>query len=243
MSNAELDLLMPVLVQLPARLVRTTTASRELLDEAAELEQRLEVEGLGERLGAIGVPHVVIERMLSAAGALRAAQARWEVVRDAGRSEEERVVAARGRSLRTRLVAVCRWNLRGRGPMNDLLAEMDRDDTTWSLIAELEALAGLVGQRLTAFQADRSVDAFALAEQARSIAAELRAAGPESVLSDEQLVAYDLRDRARTYLANVLDTLKDALRYLRSDGLGAAAWAPLARSAWYGSGAVSVARA
>ena len=63
------------------------------------------------------------------------------------------------------------------------------------------------------------------------------------MLSDEQLAAYDLRDRARTYLADALDTLKDALRYLRSDGLGAAAWVPLARSAWYGSGAVSVARA
>jgi hypothetical protein len=243
MSNAELDLLMPILVQLPARLVRTTVASRELLDEAAELEQRLEAEGLGERLDAIGVPPAAIERMLSAASALRAAQARWEALRDAGRTEQARVVEARGRSLRTRLVAVCRWNLRGHAAVRNCLAEMDRDDTILSLIAELEALAGFVGQRLTAFQSDRSVDAFAYAEQARAIAAELRALAPESVLTREQLDAYDLRDRARTYLADAVDALKDALRYLRSDGLGAAAWVPLARSAWYASGATSVARA
>jgi hypothetical protein len=243
MSNAELDLLMPVLAQLPARLVRATAASRELLDEAAELEQRLEAEGLGERLGAIGVPQAAVERMLSAAGALRAAQARWEQARDAERSEQERLIEARGRSLRTRLVAVCRWNLRGHGPVRAVLADMDRCDTTWALIAELDALAALVGQRLTAFQSDRSVDAFALAEQARSIASELRAAAPGPTLSDAQLAAYDVRDRARTYLADAIDSIRDALRYLRSDGLGAAAWVPLARSAWYGGGNPSVARA
>lgn len=218
MSKADLELLRPLLVVMPAREVGPAGAPIErMLGEAAELARRLDSLGLRDRLRQIGLAATAFERLQAAVGALRAAQLDWEQARDRDKPVLVRELEAEGRRLARALLASCRWNLRTSALMGRALEAAGRDDTTTGLVDELETLASIVGQRPAAFEGDRSFDALDAALEARSIASRIRAELGLQPLDDEQRAALDLRDRAASYLADMLGVLREALRYATHD--------------------------
>ncbi len=158
--------------------------------------------------------------------AARAAQSEWVVLRDRSKSEAQQEREQRGYAERAELLAACRFNLREERAAQGTLSAIAQGEGVPDLVQDLRDLAELVERHRPAFAADQSFNADEAPELARSLAAEIEAGLSSERLSTSQAAAKLLRDRAYTYLDDLVAELREAGRYaFRKDSAVAARFA------------------
>ncbi len=110
--------------------------------------------------------------------------------------------------LRDEMVAACQWNLRQRDVAAHLVRITDSSDLT-ELSLDLKELAQLVQQYASDFEFDGTFDGPECVRQALALADELTATASGEVSEEVR----ELRDRAFTHLANLMEEIRSAGRY------------------------------
>jgi hypothetical protein len=184
------------------------------LQEANDLHTLLvEDASVVPALRAVGLAQEIIDALEPAVAFTRDAQSRWVVTRDQRKPEAQRAREQRGEELRAELLSAANWNLRGDRAALGTLSAIAEGEGLADLVQDLHDLAELVDRKRAAFAADKTFDASASAEEARSLASEISAGIGEAKLDGDGRQARDLRDRAFTHLAEVVEELRAAGRH------------------------------
>ncbi len=205
------------LLALPSADVRRPSLPMAVvLQEAHELLVLARRPDVRARLSAVGVPDEALAELEPRLVAAREAQSAWALARDPRKSEEVQEREDQGQTLRRRMVAAARWNLRDDRSAQGTLDGIVEGDSLADLIQDLEDLALLMEQRGEAFAADQTFDPAARGAEARTLAAAIRSdVAARRVLAES--IDVDLRDRAYTALITRITELRAAGRYAFQD--------------------------
>ena len=222
----ELETLLPMLQALaPADITEPDVPMAVALQEAHDLHATIATGDTFDRLMQVGIDPAVLEALPVAVAATRQAQSQWVVARDRGKPQAQRDREQAGVELRSDAVAACRWNLRRDPTALAVVDQIVQGDGVPDLVQDLLDIAALIERYEAAFDADETFDAPAVAEAARSAAAELTAGLSESRTPGDHQAAKDLRDRAYSYLAKQVTDVREAGRYaFRKESRRAAAF-------------------
>ena len=224
---SELDTLRPVLAAIPIDVIREPDIPIVVaLQEGNDLHTSIQKDDTWDRLLAVGVPPAALADLPVAVAATRQAQSEWTVIRDRGKPQAQRDRETAGATLRTDLVASCRWNLRANTTAQAVLDQIVQGEGVPDLVQDLLDLATLVERHVDAFASDETFDAPTQAEAARSSAAEISAGLSEGKTPGDHQAAKQLRDRAFTHMDRLVTELREAGRYaFRKEPRRAAAFA------------------
>lgn len=213
MSSADLEALRATLLALPAEdVVEPSIPVANLVQEAHTLSAFINAEARAQLL-AVGASSAALESLPLAENALREAQSQWTIERDRNKAEAQKQREVSAALLRTDLVAGCRWNLRADNQAQATLDAIQENEGVPDLIQDLSDLAVLIDKHVATFANDSTFDPVTEAERARSAASELRAGMSTEALTTTQAKAKDLRDRAYTFLTDLLSDIRQAGRY------------------------------
>ena len=214
MSQADLDALRSTLLAMPSTDIdQPDLPVAVVLQEAHDLRTLCADPQVRERLVSVGLQAVTLDTLAVAEGALRVAQSEWVVSRDRSKDDAQKAREARGMELRAELAAAVRWNLRAERKALAVLGAIQEGEGVADLVQDLDDLATLIVQHLPAFASDQSFDAPARAEEARTLAAEIRAGLSKSRQPGAQEASKDLRDRAFSYLDDLKTRVRESARY------------------------------
>ncbi len=215
MSGAELEALRGQLSAFDADMIDEPRMPIAVaLQEANDLAILLaEDASVAAQLEAVGLDRAVIDGLRPAVGATREAQSRWVVLRDRSKPAAQKEREARGEALRSELLSAARWSLREDEVALGTLSAISEGDGLADLVQDLRDLAQLVERSRAAFAADRTFEAAASIEQARSLSDEISAGAGTAKLDGEAASARELRDRAYTHLATLVEQLRAAGRH------------------------------
>ncbi len=177
-----------------------------VLQEGTQLLLTVNQSHVRERLLATGISSDSLDTLAQAIDALRVAHA--NVVGSLCPDDDFAEALASALELRDELVAACHWNLRQRDVADYLVRITDSSDIT-ELSMDLKELAQLVELYLADFAADGTFDAPNCMRQARALADELTATLAREIPQAVQ----DLRDRAFTHLARLMEEVRNAGLY------------------------------
>lgn len=184
------------------------------LQEANDLHTLLvEDPSVVPALLSVGLAREDVDALAPAIAFTRDAQSRWVVARDRSKPEAQREREARGGDLRAEILSAGMWSLRSDRAALGTLAAISEGEGLADLVQDLHDLAELVDRKRDAFIADQTFDAPASAEKARSLASEISAGIGLAQIDGDAQKARDLRDRAFTHLAHVVDELREAGRH------------------------------
>lgn len=124
---------------------------------------------------AVGMTLAIRDELEQMIGATRAAQSQWTVCRDRSKDEAQRKREESGATLRSDLLAACRFNLRDDRTALATLGAISQGDGVADLVQDLSDLATLIEQRRAAFERDKTFDPSKRAEAARSLSSEIAA--------------------------------------------------------------------
>jgi len=151
-----------------------------------------------------------LEQRLAAA---REAQSQWVAVRDRTKSTALVGLEGRAATLRRDLLAAGRFNLRRDREAQAVLSAISQGETVADLVQDLLDLATLFEQHAAAFASDQSFDVAAGVAEAREVAQALSASVSDERLDPEPSGTRELRDRAFTYLDDLVSEIRAAGRY------------------------------
>jgi hypothetical protein len=216
MSQADFEALEPLLRAMPAQEVAPPPIPVEVaLKEGAALlawvEQHPEPRA---RLEAVGVEPSQWADLQRSLGALQRAQALWDQARMTRRSEEQRRAEQEGYDARAHLSAAIRFHLRRDAQAQAFLRDLQEGDGVADLMADLEALAVFLEQRPDAFARDQTLDPKAEAPRLRELAAKILQGTAAISTTEASLGLLDMRNRAWSHHAQLLDELRAAARYV-----------------------------
>jgi len=184
-----------------------------VLQEAHDLATYVAQDDVRGRLLAVGAEAEDLDLFPTAVGAAREAQSRWAVVRDGAKPEAQQEREATGRETRSTLIASCRWNLRRSRPAQSALDAIAEGDGIEDLIQDLEDLAALIEGNRAGFEQDQTFDVSAQVEGARSLASDIRTGLTALRTTEERPRILDQRDRAFTFLDDLVSDIREAGRY------------------------------
>jgi len=214
MSEADLAAVRSVLEAMPVEDVDEPRLPMAVaLQEANDLATFVGQAAIWAGLVAVGIEPEARERLTFAIGAARTAQSQWAVARDRGKSTAQGEREARGYAQRQDMLAAARWNLRDDRVAMGTLGAIAEGEGIADLVQDLNDLAELVERKAGAFANDRTFDAAAQVEAARSIADEISSGLSGERLDTDQRAAKDLRDRAYSHLDDLVSAIREAGRY------------------------------
>jgi hypothetical protein len=196
----------------PERLRIPNLPMATALQEAHDLLRLCQRESIRERLVAVGAPADFKAQLELRISAAREAQSDWVAVRDRSKSSSLVELEERAVALRSELIAAGRFNLRGREGQSTL-TQIRGGEGVADLVQDLFDLAVLLEKNADAFARDQSFDVAARVTEARSLGDALSAGVSQQRLGPEPGSARDLRDRAFTYLDDLVVEVRAAGRY------------------------------
>jgi hypothetical protein len=209
-----LDILRETLAAIPIEEVaRPKTAIASVLQEADDLVVLARTKKVHKALIAVGEPADFADDLEQRVNAARESQSLWVNERDRGKAQELVEAEARANHLRSQMVAAIRWNLRRDPQAQATLAAINVGDGADDGVQDLHDLAHLVEKNLPAFAADESFDAAAAVAEVRHVAKVLSteiSGGRTDTASEDRML---LRDRAFTYLDQLVAEIRAAGRY------------------------------
>ena len=155
--------------------------------------------------------------------AARAAQSAWIAVRDRAKPAGLAALEAEAAHLRRRMLAAGRFSLRDVREAQVALTSIRGGAGVDDLIQDLFDLAVVTEKYAGAFEADRTFDLDAHVAAARDVGRRLSDAVSEGRLGAEVAAARDLRDRAFTYMQDLILEIRLAGRYAYRDDAAVAA--------------------
>lgn len=183
------------------------------LQEGNDLLTFMREPSVWQIMSAIGVSATAREDLEQALGALRAAQSQWTVARDRQKSDAQRIREERAEAERADLTAVCRYHLRDDRVAQGTLDLILEGEGVADLSQDLNDVATLIEQKPAAFANDKTFNVSERVERARSMASEVSAGVSSERLATDQASAIELRDRAYTFLDELVTSLREAGRY------------------------------
>jgi len=214
MSEAELDALRDRLLMIPHDELRAPDRPlATALQEAHDLLTLIRTAEVWDRLLAIGMARDVREELEQAVAAARAAQSQWTRVSSRRASAAHRACEKRARALRSELLAASRFHLRADQGALATLNARSRGDSLGELALDLSFLAALIVRHTSAFAHDQTFDPAARAAEAEALSRELTLSASHERLDFKQDESLDLRNRAYTHLARLVEPLRAAGRY------------------------------
>jgi hypothetical protein len=219
MPTQELDQLTPTFLALPAVDVNPPGGMpiATFLAEAETLGLLVADPKVAPRLKKVGVSDERLAIFPVAVLAARQAQAVWTRVRGRQSTETFEETMERGQNLRRRMLKSCGWNLRRNRKVQATLDLIREGDSTPDLAQDLHDLAGLVENNEPAFVKDQTFDAPAVAAEAREVSGKLMGGKSAYYHSFNKTQAKDLRDRAFTFLNDLVDEMRHAGTYAFDD--------------------------
>jgi len=187
------------------------------LQEANDLATVCAKAEVRAKLQTVGLQVARLDELPNVVDATRAAQSEWVVVRDRSKKDAQRELEEQATVQRSEMMDACRWNLRNDRVGLAVVAAIAEGDGIEDKIQDLRDLAKLVEGRLPTFAADTTFDAPNAVTRAISLANDTATGLSRGRLTDEQSRAKDLRDRAYTYLANLVSDVREAGRYAYRD--------------------------
>ena len=183
-----------------------------VVQEASDLVEVCKKPNVHEALVVVGQePGFVVElerRMV----ATRESQSLWQSVRDQTKSSSLVELEAQAQGLRSEMLSAGRFNLKEREALSSL-ALIRAGETVDDLVQDLFDLATLFEKHAPAFERDRSFDLVTRVAEARTLGDQLSAGISEERLDPEPTGTRELRDRAFTYLDDMMSEIRSAGRY------------------------------
>jgi len=214
MAREVLEQLRNDLLSMPAEVISAPNLPMAVaIQEANDLLTHISSPPIGDKLLSVGLPPTHADSLARAVRAAKEAQSEWVLVRDRTKSERQREREQAAHRLRLDLLAAARWNLRGDRVALGTLSAIAQGEGVADLAQDLNDLAVLLEQRASRFDPDHSFDVQRAVADARAHARELSAGTSEERLQTEQATAKDLRDRAFSYLDQLVDEIREAGRY------------------------------
>ncbi len=169
------------------------------------------------KLVAVGLNRGLVGELGRAIPFARETQSRWAVLRDRSKPASQRDREERGVALRDELLSAARWNLRNDRAAMGTLSAISEGEGVADLVQDLNDLGELIERKRDAFAGDATFDAPASAEAARSVASEISVGAGVAKIDGESAEARDLRDRAYTLLAQLMEEIREAGRHAYRD--------------------------
>jgi hypothetical protein len=183
------------------------------LQEASDLVRLCRAERVHTAITKVGQSPDFVGVLEQRIDAAREAQSIWVSVRDQTKSSALVKLEERAGQLRGDLLAAGRWNLREDREAQTTLSTIRGGDTVADLVQDLFDLATLYEKHRAAFETDQSFDAGARSGEAREVATQLSASISEERLGSGPAEIRDMRNRAFTYLDNLVSEVRAAARY------------------------------
>jgi hypothetical protein len=188
------------------------------LQEAHDLLELCRNQRVLDALVSVGVARDAPRQLEQRINAAREAQSQWVAVRDRTKSAELVEVEARATELRSDMLAAARWSLRDAREAQTTLDTIRAGEGVADLVQDLFDLATLCERHQEAFAGDQSFDVAVNVAAARQVGQRLSLGVSEGRLDPEPTGTRDVRDRAFTYMDNLVSELRSAGRYaLRRD--------------------------
>jgi hypothetical protein len=210
-----LETLKPELSALPAERLRSPNIPMATaLQEASDLVELCRRSNVHDAMVAVGLPGDFVTDLEGRVDAARQAQSVWVSVRDQTKSGTLIELEAQAAELRSELMAAGRYNLRADPEAQATLSSIRGGETVADLVQDLFDLATVYDGRLDAFGADQSFDAPARVAEARAVAQELSQSISDERLDPQPAGTREMRDRAFTYLDDLVSQIREAGRYV-----------------------------
>ncbi len=209
-----LEDLRPLLMQIPDSEVRVPNLPvATALQEAHDLMRFTAAPAVHAALLSVGMPLDFTEQLEQRITAAREAQSGWVSERDRNKARELVDAETAAAETRSHMLAAGRFNLSGDVEAQARLTAIAGGEGVADLVQDLHDLAEVVERNLAAFSGDQTFDAEQQARDARELAQLL-----STHVSDERLTppnaARDLRDRAFSYLYDLVTRVREAGRYV-----------------------------
>ena len=210
-----LEALKPALSALPAERLRSPNIPMaSALQEASDLVELCRRSDVHDAMVAVGLSGDFAADLQQRDDAARQAQSIWVSVRDQTKSGTLIELEARATALRSELMAAGRYNLRADPEAQATLSSIRGGETVADLVQDLFDLAAVYEGRFDAFAADQSFDAPARVAEARAVAQELSQSVSDERHDPQPAGTREMRDRAFTYLDDLVSQIREAGRYV-----------------------------
>jgi hypothetical protein len=205
-----------------AQLSQPRVQIRHVLADARALSGSVEPSRVRLKLVSTGLPSQRLEALAMAIEALEQAESRLIRARCPDGSHAK--ILEKALVLRERMLAACVWNLR-RCEVSSELARIS-DGTAWDeLVIDLRELAALLEEYEEHFFGDRSFSPGENAREALRLAEDLSELGEHLDMKNVAPEVVELRDRAFTYLVDLVEEIRAAGSYAFREGPEAQAFA------------------
>jgi hypothetical protein len=183
------------------------------LQEAHDLLELCRDPRVNAALVEVGLAPAFVGDLEIRVQAARDAQSAWIAVRDRAKPAELLELETHAVALRRRMLAAGRYSLRGIREAQVALTSIRGGTGVDDLVQDLFDLAVVFTKYAASFEADRSFDAEASVREARDLGRRLSLAVSEMRLGTEATAARELRDRAYSYLDELVAEVRLAGRY------------------------------
>ncbi|TDP75925.1 hypothetical protein [Bradymonas sediminis] len=219
MLTPDLDLLTPTLQKLSSAEVRPPSGMpiSTFLAEAETFNSLIARTDVSDGLKKVGTSDERLAILPTAVQAARQAQSVWAQQRGRRNSEVFNEAIKRGEALRTQALKACKWNLRHDAEIQANLKFIRQTGSIATLAQDLHDLARLLEMYPLAFESDQTFDSSSVVIEARQIASTLMDEKSEYHHGISQHSAKDMRDRAFTYLNELLSEFRKAGEYAFRD--------------------------
>jgi hypothetical protein len=217
-TRAMIDLVKDQLDALPSQqLRRPFVPIATALQEAHDLLELCRGTRVSAALVEVGMAPDFIRDFEVRIQAARDAQSAWMAFRDRSKPIELAELETQASALRRAIMFAARFSLRHLREAQLALAAIRNGIGVDDLIQDLFDLAAILEKHAPAFDADRSFDVLARIAEARDLARKLSLAVSETRLGAEAAATRDLRNRAFTYMDDLVLELRLAGRYAFRD--------------------------
>lgn len=182
------------------------------LQEAHDLLVFCQRPHIQEALVTVGQPTDFVSELELRVDAARQAQSEWVSARDRTKSVSLIALEESATALRSELLAIARYHLRG-SEAESALGRVRGGDSVAELVQDLHDLAAVIEKNAGAFSRDRSFDLAARVAEARSLAERLSDGVSDERVGPEPGSTRELRDRAFSYLDDFVSEVRAAGRY------------------------------
>lgn len=211
MSEADLQAVGSALTAIPGDAVRKPTVPVEVYCHQGERIWEA-VKRDREAIIAVGIGADVVDSLPARLGALRTADAEWQVRKKRGRPEDQVKREAAGFLSRNEAAATARFGLRGDARAQEVLDEVQKGDGLADMLDDMEKLSVLYRENHAGFRLP-GFDARAEATRLESEAAAIRAGSAAWRVEESSDTLKDRRDRAFTYADMAIDEVRAGARF------------------------------
>jgi hypothetical protein len=201
------------LMQIAAKDVRPPTQPMDVyLEEVEDLLAHISENSLRTLLVDEGLDEALLDEVPQALVVAREAQTAWTLTYERQKPATQKEAERRGQALRAAVAKKARFALRHDGAALAVLDQILEGDGIADLVQDLGDLRMLLTQKAEQFARNKNFDAVAVSGELAVLAQSIRQGLSGFRMSPEQANAVDLRNRAWTYLDDLVDDVREAGR-------------------------------